>query len=88
MDEINYKMDSYPNVRFLIVDFVSSTMSQSQNYQRDNGYTHMTTLVDTNDLLQNMYDGKMASSIIINNQKEIQFNEVYKSRLYDVLDNL
>ncbi len=88
MDEINYKMDSYPNIRFLMVDFISATISQSKNYQRDNGYNQMTTLVDNNDILQNMLDGKMASSIIINKQKEIIFNEVYKSRLYDVLDNL
>lgn len=88
MDKINYKMDSYPNIRFLMVDFISSSISQSKNYQRDNGYNQMTTLVDNNDTLQDMYDGKMASTVIINNQKEIIFNEVYKSRLYDVLDNL
>jgi thiol-disulfide isomerase/thioredoxin len=88
MDEINYKMDAYPNVRFLMVDFISSSISQAQNYQRDNGYKQMTTLVDNNDILQKMYDGKMASTIIINRQQEIIFNEVYKSRLYEVLDNL
>jgi len=88
MDEINYKSDSYPNIRFLMVDFISGSISQAKNYQRDNGYNNMTTLVDDDDILQNTYDGKMAATIVINNQSEIVFNEVYKSRLYDVLDSL
>ena len=48
----------------------------------------MTTLVDNNDLLQDRYKGKMASTIIINSQHEILFNEVYKSLLYEKLDAL
>ena len=88
MDEIDAKQDDYPNVRFLMVDFVSGSLSQSKNSQRDNAYNHMTTLVDNNDLLQERYNGKMASTIIINNQHEILFNEVYKSLLYEKLDAL
>jgi len=88
MDEINYKSDTYPNIRFLLVDFISGSISQAKNYQRDNGYNNMTTLVDNDDILQNMYEGKMAATIVINNQSEIIFNEVYKSRLYNVLDSL
>ncbi len=88
MDEIDAKQDDYPNVRFLMVDFVSGSLSQSKNSQRDNAYNHMTTLVDNNDLLQDRYKGKMASTIIINNQHEILFNEVYKSLLYEKLDAL
>lgn len=88
MDEINYKSDSYPNIRFLLVDFISGSISQAKRQQRDNGYNNMTTLVDNDNILENMYDGKMAATIIINNQSEIIFNEVYKSRLYDVLDSL
>ena len=88
MDEIDAKQDDYPNVRFLMVDFVSGSLSQSKNSQRDNAYNHMTTLVDNNDLLQNRYKGKMASTIIINSQHEILFNEVYKSLLYEKLDAL
>jgi thiol-disulfide isomerase/thioredoxin len=88
MDEIDAKQDDYPNVKFLMVDFVSGSISQSKNSQRDNAYNHMTTLVDNNDLLQDRYKGKMASTIIINNQHEILFNEVYKSLLYEKLDAL
>lgn len=88
MDEIDAKQDDYPNVRFLMVDFVSGSISQSKNSQRDNAYNHMTTLVDNNDLLQERYNGKMASTIIINSQNEILFNEVYKSLLYEKLDAL
>ena len=88
MDEIDSKQDAYPNVRFLMVDFVSGSMSQSKNSQRDNAYNHMTTLVDNSDLLQDMYKGKMASTIVINSQHEILFNEVYKSLLYEKLDAL
>jgi peroxiredoxin len=88
MDEINYKSDSYPNIRFLLVDFISGSISQAKRQQRDNGYNNMTTLVDNDNILENMYDGKMAATIVINNQSEIIFNEVYKSRLYDVLDSL
>lgn len=87
-DEIIYKSDSYPSVRFLLVDFVSGSISQAKRQQRDNGYDDMTALVDNDDILQKIYDGKMASTIVINNQNKILFNEVYKSRLYDVLDNL
>jgi hypothetical protein len=88
MDEIDAKQDDYPNVKFLMVDFVSGSISQSKNSQRDNAYNHMTTLVDNNDLLQDRYKGKMASTIIINSQHEILFNEVYKSLLYEKLDAL
>lgn len=88
MDEIDAKQDDYPNVKFLMVDFVSGSVSQSKNSQRDNAYNHMTTLVDNNDLLQDRYKGKMASTIIINSQHEILFNEVYKSLLYEKLDAL
>lgn len=88
MDEIDYKQDNYPNIRFLMVDYVSGSIVQSKKSQRDNGYQHMTTLVDNNDLLQDMYDGKMATTVIINSQQEIIFNEIYKNKLYDVLDTL
>ena len=88
MDEIDYKQDNYPNIRFLMVDYVSGSIAQSKRSQRDNGYQHMTTLVDNNDVLQNLYDGKMATTVIINSQQEIIFNELYKNKLYDMLDAL
>lgn len=88
MDEIDYKQDNYPNIHFLMVDYVSGNISQAKRSQRDNGYRHMTTLVDNNNLLQDMFSGKMATTVIINSQKEILFNELYKNKLYEILDTL
>lgn len=86
----NYVMDSYPNVRFLMVDYVSGSIDQSRSAQLNSGYADLTVLVDNQHSLLNSLDATMASVIVIDDQNSILLNEDYKNsaRLIDVLEAL
>jgi len=84
---------NYPNVRFLIVDFVSGTIEASRIAQENNGYTDLTVLVDNIQHVSGLYEGTMGITVVIDNdggQGTILMNEDYKDsvKLTTTLDAL
>lgn len=80
---------TFPGVRYLLVDYVSGTISQSLSAQLANGYASETVLVDIDHALLNQFDATMGTTIVIDAQGKIRMNEDYKqSRLISVLENL
>ena len=86
-------MPNYPNVRFLIVDFVSGTVADSLLAQENNGYTDLTVLVDNTQEVKILYEATMGTTVVIRNdggQGTILMNEYYKDsvKLTQSLDSL
>jgi peroxiredoxin len=86
-------MPNFPNVRFLIVDFVSGTVSLSRDAQLSNGYANLTVLVDNVQEVLNLYNATMGTTIVIENsgsQGTVRMNEDYKdgTKLIDTLTTL
>jgi thiol-disulfide isomerase/thioredoxin len=83
-------MNEYPNVRFLMVDYVSGSISQSYSSQSNSGYKDLAVLADYQQSLLNLYDATMASVIVIDDKNTILLNEDYKNgaRLIETLENL
>ena len=84
---------NYPNVRFLIIDFVSGSIDDALTAQQNNGYTDMTVLVDDASIVETAYNGSMGKTVVIRNDGShgtILMNELYKdaSRLIQALDSL
>lgn len=79
----------YPNVRFLIVDYVSGSVARSRSAQLSNGYASETVLSDQHHLLLTQFNATMGTTIVIDSLGRIQMNEDYKqSRLGAVLGAL
>ena len=84
---------NYPNVRFLIIDFVSGSIADALAAQQNNGYTDMTVLVDDASEVETLYEGTMGTTVVIQNagsQGTILMNEDYKDsvKLTQTLDSL
>ena len=84
---------NYPNVSFLIVDYVSGTVELSRTAQADNGYTDMTVLVDNIQEVLTLYQATMGTTVVIENagsQGIVRMNEDYKDsvKLTTTLDAL
>jgi peroxiredoxin len=79
----------FPNVRFLVVDYVSGSLAQSRSAQLANGYASETVLPDTAQILVKQFAGTMGSTIVIRADRSILMNEDYKeSKLLGVLADL
>lgn len=84
---------NYPNVRFLIVDYVSGTVELSRSAQVSNGYTDMTVLVDNIQTVLTLYEATMGTTVVIENAGShgiVRMNEDYKdsTKLTATLDAL
>jgi len=71
-------MVNFPNVTFLIVDYVTGSMAVSRAAQLANGYAGFTVLVDTALSLHKDFDGGMGVTVVIDSSGIVQFNEDYK----------
>ncbi len=71
-------MADFPNVTFLIVDYVTGSVVASRSAQLANGYASFTVLADTGLALYNDFDGGMAVTVVIDSAGIVQFNEDYK----------
>ena len=85
---------NYPNVSFLIIDYVSGTVELSRSAQVSNGYTDMTALVNNipQDVLS-QYEATMGTTVVIENAGShgvVRMNEDYKDsvKLTTTLDAL
>ncbi len=84
---------NYPNVRFLIMDYVSGTVELSRSAQISNGYTDLTALVDNIQHVLSLYEATMGTTVVIENSGShgiVRMNEDYKDskKLTTTLDAL
>lgn len=81
---------NYPNVDFLLVDYISSTQSYSRSSQQSTGFTSFDVIADTNNQLESALSGTMGSIVVINKNRSILMNEYFNNsaKLIQVLDNL
>ena len=84
----------YPNVSFLIIDYVSGTVVLSRDAQLSNGYADLTVLVNNipQDVLS-LYEATMGTTVVIENAGShgiVRMNEDYKDsvKLTATLDAL
>ncbi len=79
MDHIRtHLIQDFPNIRFLVVDYVTGSISASRASQLANGYAGFTVLTDSDQALFNAFKGSMGTTVIINSSGIIRLNEDYK----------
>lgn len=79
----------FPNINFIIVDFVSGDVAFAADSQSSAGYREQVVLVDDG-ALKTALQGAMGTTVVVDLDGIIRMNEDYKSgsRLRDVLDTL
>ena len=80
----------FPQVRFLLVDYVTGSITASRSAQLSNGYASSTVLVDTDLSLFNLYQASMGTTVVIDSTGIVRMNEDYKDgvKLRAVLEAL
>lgn len=80
----------YPDVSFLIIDYVSGTVELSREAQLSNGYADMTVLVDNIQEVLTLYQATMGTTVVIDSTGTVRMNEDYKdgTRLTETLATL
>ncbi len=68
----------FPNVRFLVIDYVTGSVSASRAAQLANGYASFTVLADSDQALFNTFGGSMGVTVVIDSSGVVQLNEYYK----------
>ncbi len=75
----NHLVSSYPNVNFIMVDYVSGNHSHSRASQLNSGYSDFSVISDTDDYLQDLLQGTMGSIVVIDKNFVVQLNEYFKN---------
>jgi peroxiredoxin len=80
----------FPELAFVLVDYVSGSLAQARQAQLSNGYADMLVVADPDHRLTTLFSGTMGTTVIIGAGFRLLFNEDYRngSRLQSVLDNL
>ena len=83
-------VSNYPNVRFLLVDYVNSSVADARTSQQGAGYADMVTLADTANLAENLYDGTMGTTVVVSAANRVLMNQDYSDgrKLGQVLRDL
>jgi peroxiredoxin len=84
-------MPAFPNVTFLVADYVSGTVADARNAEVSNGYagSGFIILADTQQTVLNLYNATMGTTVVIDRNGVIMMNESYKSdKLQSVLAGL
>ncbi|MCP5207135.1 MAG: hypothetical protein H7A01_08050 [Hahellaceae bacterium] len=83
-------MPNYPQTAFLMVDYVSGSVSQSRRSQVENGYQALTVIADSDQSLLDQFHATMATTVVISQDKLVLLNEDFKNgaRLIDTLNTL
>ena len=87
----NHVIADFPNVTFFLVDYVSGSISASRRAQEDSGFTDIETLVDSDQVVFNLYDAAMGTTVVIDSAGNIvRMNEDYKDgvKLIETLEAL
>lgn len=75
----SHLIPAYPNVKFVMVDYVSGSHSHSRASQINSGYSDFDVIGDTNDYLQDLLQGTMGSIVVIDKNFVVQLNEYFKN---------
>ena len=80
----------FPDVSFLLVDYVMGTVPYSRAAQLNAGYGDFRVLVDGEDGVENAYKATMGTTIVIDSLGVVRMNEDYKNgaKLKAVLEAL
>ncbi|MGE0371097.1 MAG: peroxiredoxin family protein [Gammaproteobacteria bacterium] len=80
----------FPQVKFIIVDYVSGSASGARAAQIANGYTDFRVLADGDQAVLNLYDATMGSTVVVDSNGVVRMNEDYKdgTRLRETLEAL
>ncbi|VAX05061.1 hypothetical protein MNBD_GAMMA19-1267 [hydrothermal vent metagenome] len=68
----------FPNVRFLVIDYVTGSVPASRAAQLANGYASFTVLADSNQALHDTFKGSMGITVVIDGAGIVRMNEYYK----------
>lgn len=74
----NHIVPDYPNVTFLIVDYVTGSVEASRQAQLANGFSDFRVLVDADNWVQQTYNATMGTVIVIDSSGIIKMNEDLK----------
>lgn len=85
-----YVVPNYPNVNFLIVDYVTGSVTAARQAQVANGYTDFTVLADVDQAVLDQYNGSMGTTIVIQNDSTVLMNEDFRdgTNLINILSAL
>jgi len=82
----------YPDIRFLVVDYVSGSIASARNAELSNGYASsmFTVLADTGQTILGSFHATMGTTIVIDTAGIVHMNEDYKdgARLRTALSTL
>ena len=79
MSHIRSKLiPDFPNVGFLVIDYVTGSVEASRSAQLANGYSDFTVLADSEHTLYNTFDGGMGITVVIDADGTVVLNEDYK----------
>lgn len=86
----NHIQPNYPNVDFILVDYISSSNSFSRSNQQSTGFTQFDVISDTDSQLEDALSGTMGTIVVIDKNAIIQMNEYFSSssKLTQILDSL
>jgi len=80
----------FPEVKFIIVDYVTGSVNGARSAQISNGYTDFTVLADTDQSVLDLYHATMGTTVVIDGGEVVRMNEDYKdgTRLRQTLESL
>ena len=74
-----YVMPNFPNVKFFLVDYVTGSVANARTAQVDNGYSNIDTLADVEQVVFNLYQASMGTTVVVGSvDKIVRMNEDYK----------
>lgn len=72
-------VSQFTNVKFIFVDYISGSIGYSLDAQQANGYTDFKVIADIDNELENLFNGTMATTIVIDKNFVVQFKGLYKT---------
>ncbi|GAA6134008.1 hypothetical protein NBRC116188_07970 [Oceaniserpentilla sp. 4NH20-0058] len=72
-------VSQFSNVKFIFVDYISASIAYTLDAQQANGYTDFDVISDENNILENQFNGTMATTIVIDKNFVVQFKGLYKT---------
>ena len=80
----------FPSVTFLMVDYVTGSVSAAYSAQTSSGYADFSVLADVDQAILDQYQATMGTTVVIDSSSTVLMNEDYKdgTRLREVLEGL
>lgn len=79
-DMLSNVLPAYPNVHFILIDYVSGSVADAASAASSSGYanTGFTVLADTHQAVLGRYGGTMGTTVVIDLNGIVRLNEDYK----------